>query len=93
MRKFRRDILSAFESGHLESLFYGSSGQTQFAGIVAVSSETKADEGKRIVEKSCLALAFCPGDRHVIAATKAGNLEIFNLGSGELVESINDHGL
>ena len=40
----------------------------------------------------CLALAFCPGDRHVIAATKAGNLEIFDLGSGELVESINAHG-
>ena len=40
----------------------------------------------------CLALAFCPGDRHVVAATKAGNLEIFELGSGAMVETISAHG-
>ena len=40
----------------------------------------------------CLGLAFCPGDRHVLAATKAGSLQIFDLGSGELLETIESHG-
>ena len=39
-----------------------------------------------------LTIMFCPGDRHVILGTKSGNLEIFDLGSGEMVESINAHG-
>jgi len=39
----------------------------------------------------CLALLFCPGDRHIVAGTKVGNLELFDLGSGERTESITAH--
>jgi len=39
----------------------------------------------------CLALMFCPGDRHIVAGTKAGQLEMFDLGSGEKTESIAAH--
>lgn len=40
---------------------------------------------------SCLAVLFCPGDRHVLVGTKSGSLEIFDLGSGEKSESIAAH--
>ena len=36
----------------------------------------------------CHCLVFCPGDRH----TKAGNLEIFELGSGAIVKTVSAHG-
>merc|ERR1712025_596913 len=39
----------------------------------------------------CLCLLFCPGDRHIVAGTKGGQLEMFDLGSGEKTESIAAH--
>ena len=36
----------------------------------------------------CLSLMFCPGDRHIVAGTKTGQIEMFELGSGEKTESI-----
>ena len=39
----------------------------------------------------CLALAFCPGDRHLVVATKAGAVEIFSLASGQRTESVAAH--
>ncbi|KAF9937104.1 hypothetical protein BGZ65_001814 [Modicella reniformis] len=39
-----------------------------------------------------LCCAFLPGNRHVIVGTKAGHLELFDLGSSSMVESIDGHG-
>jgi len=39
----------------------------------------------------CLCLVFCPGDRHVVAGTKAGQIQMFELGSGDMTESIAAH--
>nr|XP_034332540.1 WD repeat-containing protein 3 [Crassostrea gigas] len=34
---------------------------------------------------------FAPGDRHVIIGTKSGKLQIFDVGSGGLLEEVEDH--
>uniref|UniRef100_A0A6I8RCF7 WD repeat-containing protein 3 n=3 Tax=Xenopus tropicalis TaxID=8364 RepID=A0A6I8RCF7_XENTR len=34
---------------------------------------------------------FVPGDRHVIIGTKSGNLQLFDLASGNLLETVNAH--
>ena len=39
----------------------------------------------------CLALAFCPGDRHLAAATKGGAVELYSLATGERTESVAAH--
>merc|ERR1719233_2524126 len=39
----------------------------------------------------CLCLVFCPGDRHVVAGTKAGQIQMYELGSGDMTESIAAH--
>ncbi|KAG0341393.1 hypothetical protein BG004_006043 [Podila humilis] len=39
-----------------------------------------------------LCCAFLPGNRHVIVGTKAGHLELFDLGSSSMIESIEAHG-
>lgn len=38
-----------------------------------------------------LSVSFIPGDRHVIVGTKTGELEIFDLGSSELIERVKAH--
>ncbi|KAF9365558.1 hypothetical protein BGX34_009467 [Mortierella sp. NVP85] len=38
-----------------------------------------------------LCCAFLPGNRHVIVGTKAGHLELFDLGSSSMIESIEAH--
>jgi U3 small nucleolar RNA-associated protein 12 len=38
-----------------------------------------------------LSLAFAPGNRHVFAGTKAGEVELYDIGGGVLLESISAH--
>ena len=45
----------------------------------------------RTMPSACLSLMFCHGDRHIVAGTKAGQLEMFDLGSGDRTESIAAH--
>ncbi|XP_060567358.1 WD repeat-containing protein 3-like [Ruditapes philippinarum] len=35
---------------------------------------------------------FAPGDRHIILGTKSGKLQIFDIGSGSLLEEVDAHG-
>ena len=39
----------------------------------------------------CLAISFCPGDRHLAVATKGGTVELYSLASGERTESVAAH--
>ena len=39
----------------------------------------------------CLAISFCPGDRHLAVATKGGAVELYSLASGEKTESVAAH--
>jgi len=39
----------------------------------------------------CLAITFCPGDRHLAVATKGGTVELYSLASGERTESVAAH--
>ncbi|CAB3977314.1 WD repeat-containing 3 [Paramuricea clavata] len=39
----------------------------------------------------CLSSFFVPGDRHVVVGTKAGKLQIFDISSGALLESLDAH--
>ncbi|XP_046847985.1 WD repeat-containing protein 3-like [Xenia sp. Carnegie-2017] len=39
----------------------------------------------------CLSSLFVPGDRHVVVGTKAGKLEIFDVSSGSLLETVDAH--
>ncbi|XP_068755786.1 WD repeat-containing protein 3-like [Montipora capricornis] len=38
-----------------------------------------------------LSSLFVPGDRHIIIGTKAGKLELYNISSGQLLESVDAH--
>ncbi|XP_028412529.1 WD repeat-containing protein 3-like [Dendronephthya gigantea] len=39
----------------------------------------------------CLSSFFVPGDRHVVVGTKAGKIQIFDISSGALLESVDAH--
>lgn len=39
----------------------------------------------------CLCSCFVPGDRHVIVGTKSGKLQLFDISSGNLLESVDAH--
>ncbi|XP_046849685.1 WD repeat-containing protein 3-like [Xenia sp. Carnegie-2017] len=39
----------------------------------------------------CLSAFFVPGDRHVVVGTKAGKLQIFDVSSGSLLETVDAH--
>ena len=38
-----------------------------------------------------LCLSFLPGNRYVVAGTKAGDLELFDLSSGSMIEKVKAH--
>ncbi|CAN0606210.1 unnamed protein product, partial [Ectocarpus sp. 12 AP-2014] len=38
-----------------------------------------------------LTVAFAPGDRHLLVGTKEGNLQIVDLGSGEMIQDYAAH--
>ena len=39
----------------------------------------------------CLSAAFLPGDRHLVAGTKAGHLELFNVEAAQQLEAVEAH--
>ena len=82
----RSDVRSVAWSSDNTCLVTGSSESVKLWNRSSLASVRTMTSGY------CLALSFCPGDRHVIAATKTGNLEIFDLGSGEMIETIKAHG-
>ena len=82
----RSDVRSLAWSSDNTSLVSGSS------EAVKLWNRSSLAPVRTIPSGYCLALAFCPGDRHVLAATKAGSLQIFELGAGELLETIQSHG-
>ncbi|KAF9975830.1 hypothetical protein BGZ73_000371 [Actinomortierella ambigua] len=53
---------------------------------------TKTTQCIRTIECGyALCCAFLPGNRHVIVGTKTGHLELFDLGSSSMIESIEAH--
>ena len=58
---------------------------------VKVWNRTSLTAVRSLPSSYCLALAFCPGDRHLVAATKTGTLQLFDLGSGQLTETVEAH--
>lgn len=39
----------------------------------------------------CLSAVFVPGGRHIVVGTKAGKLELYEIGSGSLLETVDAH--
>ena len=82
----RSDVRSLAWSSDNTSLVTGSS------EAVKLWNRSSLAPVRTIPSGYCLGLAFCPGDRHVLVATKSGNLQILDLGAGEVLETIESHG-
>ncbi|KAG0039532.1 hypothetical protein BGZ82_007766 [Podila clonocystis] len=81
----RSDIRTVALSSDDELLCSASNNQLKIWNVKTTSCIRTMDCGY------ALCCAFLPGNRHVIVGTKAGHLELFDLGSSSMIESIEAH--
>ncbi|KAG0087088.1 hypothetical protein BGZ92_007602 [Podila epicladia] len=81
----RSDIRTVALSSDDELLCSASNNQLKIWNVKTTSCIRTMDCGY------ALCCAFLPGNRHVIVGTKSGHLELFDLGSSSMIESIEAH--
>ncbi|KAF9919137.1 hypothetical protein BX616_001188 [Lobosporangium transversale] len=81
----RSDIRAVALSSDDELLCSASNGSLKIWNVKTTSCIRTMDCGY------ALCCAFLPGNRHVIVGTKTGHLELFDLGSSSMIESIEAH--
>lgn len=78
----------------IRTLCFNSDGSCFMSGAqesIKIWNRSSQQSIRTLTTGYALSSLFVPGDRHVVVGTKAGKLEIYDISSGQLLESVDAH--